>query len=472
MPVDADQSSLEQQWEAGIVPLLEEYIRIPCVSPLFDPRWQEHGYIDRALALLADWATRQQLPGMRVEQLQLPGRTPLLLVEVPGTVPGEVLLYGHLDKQPPMEGWRERLGPWTPVREGEKLYGRGGADDGYALFACLSALGLLHRQGRPHARCLILIEASEESGSPDLPAWLEQLEGRLGQPDLVVCLDSGCGNYEQLWCTTSLRGLIGGELEIGVLQQGVHSGDAGGVVADPFRLLRQLLERIEEPGSGRIRLPECHCPIPKHRLAEAEAVARTLGEESWSRFPFLDGVQPAASDPLEAVLARSWRPALTVLGLDGLPPCGEAGNLHPPVLRVRLSLRLPPACPAAPALAALQQTLERDPPCNARVRLKPDWCADGWQAPETAPWLENALRKASREVFGKPALSTGEGFSIPFMAMLGERFPEAQFLITGVLGPGSNAHGPNEFLHLGMARRLSACLASVLADHAAERAHG
>jgi len=181
-------------------------------------------------------------------------------------------------------------------------------------------------------------------------------------------------------------------------------------------------------------------------------------------------VQPLTRDPLEAVLARSWHPALTVIGIDGLPPCSGAGNLHPAGLRVRLSLRLPPDCPAAPALGALREALEKDPPCHARVRLKPDWCADGWQAPETAPWLERALQKASSETYGRPALYTGEGFSIPFMAMLGERFPTAQFLITGVLGPGSNAHGPNEFLHLGMAKRLSACLASVLADHAAETA--
>ena len=335
-----------EKWDDDIVPQLVEYIRIPNKSPMFDKDWVANGYMEQAVQLMERWAKAQSVPGMQVEVVRLEGRTPLIFIEIPATGPetgaDTVLLYGHLDKQPEMTGWDDDLGPWVPVIKGDKLYGRGGADDGYAIFGSLAAIQALQQQGVPHARCVVLIEACEESGSYDLPAYVDHLADRIGKPSLVVCLDSGCGNYEQLWCTTSLRGLAGGNFTVKVLEEGVHSGDASGVVPSSFRLLRQLLSRLEDEQTGRI-LPEgLQVEIPADRLAQAQEAARVLDTAVFDKFPFLPGMTPMAEDLAELVLNRTWRPALSVTGVDGMPPLSSAGNVLRPYTSVKLSLRLPP----------------------------------------------------------------------------------------------------------------------------------
>lgn len=459
---------VSRTWDESIVPALVDYIRIPNQSQAFDKDWEAHGHMEQAVQLVAAWCREQKLAGQKLEIVRLPGRTPVVLVEVPGSVPGTVLLYGHLDKQPPMTGWDPDLGPWTPVLRDGKLYGRGGADDGYAAFASLTALRALQEQGVPHARCVVLIEAGEESGSPDLPAYIELLKPRLGDVDLVVCLDSGCGNYDQMWATTSLRGIAAGTLTVEVLTEGVHSGDASGVVPSSFRIVRELVARLEDGPTGRVRLPELFVDVPEQRRRQAAAAAQVLGGDIHSKFPFVPGCKPMHADPVELTLNRTWRPALSVIGADGLPPTASAGNVLRPQTSVKLSMRLPPTCEPAAALARMKAVLEADPPYGARVTFKADPPAAGWNAPELAPWLEGSMDAASRAWFGAPACYMGEGGSIPFMAMLGAQFPRAQFLITGVLGPKSNAHGPNEFLHLDTGRRLTGCVAQVIADHARE----
>jgi acetylornithine deacetylase/succinyl-diaminopimelate desuccinylase-like protein len=457
---------VDQTWDASIVPTLVEYIAIPNQSPHFDPDWAAAGHMDRAVALLEGWCRDQPIEGMTCEVVRLPGRTPALLLEIPGQLDDTVLLYGHLDKQPPMTGWADDLGPWKPVLRDHKLYGRGGADDGYAVFASITAIRVLQEQGVPHARCVVLIEACEESGSFDLPAIIDEVADRLGEPSLVVCLDSGCGNYEQLWCTTSLRGMGIVEVTAEVLTEGVHSGDASGIVPGSFRVLRQLLERLEDGASGRLKPESLHVEVPAERVEQARVAAEQLGEAVWGKFPFADGVQPMGEDGIARVLARTWRPTLTVVGQSGLPDL-KGGAVLRPSTTLKLSLRLPPTADSAQAVADVASLLEADPPHGARVRCKGQESADGWDSPPVAPWLAQSLERASQESFGKPVCFMGEGGTIPFMGMLGERFPEAQFVITGVLGPGSNAHGPNEFLHLPMAARLTTCVSRVLADHAA-----
>ncbi|MCK5669110.1 MAG: M20 family metallopeptidase [Gammaproteobacteria bacterium] len=462
-------SYCDQRWDESVIPELIEYIRIPNKSPMFDPEWQSNGYMDQAVDQFTGWIGKQEIAGLQLELVRLENRTPLIFVDIPGSSQNTILLYGHLDKQPEMSGWREGLDPWTPVLDGDKLYGRGGADDGYALFACLTAIEALQKQDIPHARCVIIIEACEESGSPDLPFYIEAFSDRIGTPDLVICLDSGCGNYEQLWCTTSLRGLIGGELTIEVLDEGVHSGDSGGIVPCSFRILRQLLDRIENASTGLIKDSAFNVDIPEKRIEQAKNAATMMGDEIFNRFPFKrngqNQTEPVNNDPAELILNRSWRPALTVIGADGLPDIQSAGNVMRPMTSVKLSMRLPPTCDAEIASAKLKSLLEENPPYQANISFKPDWAAAGWMAPEIEPWLEAAIDKASMRFFDKPAVHMGEGWSIPFMGMLGEKFPDAQFLITGVLGPGSNAHGPNEFLHIPMAKNLTACISSVIADH-------
>ena len=464
MKADQNRQLVDETWSSSIVPTLEQYIRIPNQSPLFDPDWKSNGYMHRAVALAKEWAVSQQLAGMKIEVHELEGRTPVIFMEIDGDASSTVLMYGHLDKQPAMVGWDEGLGPWTPVLRDGKLYGRGGADDGYAIFATVAAIKAVQQQKVGHSRIVVLIECCEESGSIDLPAYIDLLSDRIGTPRLVICLDSGCGNYDQLWMTTSLRGSIVGNLNVEVLSEGVHSGDASGIVASSFRVIRILLDRLEDASSGRIKPEWLHVEVPADRLEEAKATARVLGDEVWSKFPFLDGVQPVSKDPLELLLNRTWRPALSYIGQAGMPDLLQGGNVLRPKTSIKLSLRIPPSLDASDLDRNLKELLESNPPYGAHVTFDPEKGGAGWVAPKVAPWLEESVERASKTYFGKGAMTFGEGGSIPFMGMLGTRYPEAQFLITGVLGPQSNAHGPNEFLHIAYAKALTACVAEVLGD--------
>jgi acetylornithine deacetylase/succinyl-diaminopimelate desuccinylase-like protein len=458
--------SVDKAWDESIVERLIAYVRIPNKSPMFDPEWDSRGHMEAAVQLMADWCRAQPVPGMRVEIRRLPGKTPLLFIDVPGELPGCVLLYGHLDKQPEFTGWLPGLGPWEPVLRDGRLYGRGAADDGYAVFSSLTAIAALKAQKVPLARCVLLIEACEESGSVDLPAHLEALGDAIGDPSLVVCLDAECGNYDQVWCTTSLRGNLTGRLRVRVLTEGVHSGMATGIAPTPFRIVSQLLARIESPVSGELLLDELHASIPKDRRAQITAAAEVLGAEVAGKLPWAQGVKPVSNDPAELIINSTWRATLAVTGADGLPPVGSAGNVLLPELAFKLSLRLPPTTEPARAARALRETLERDPPYGAQVKFESGDGTGGWNAPAFAPWLEQSIARASKEIYGRDAVHIGCGGSIPFMGMLGARFPRTQFFITGVLGPHANAHGPNEFLHIGYAKKLTACVSMVLADHA------
>jgi acetylornithine deacetylase/succinyl-diaminopimelate desuccinylase-like protein len=459
---------VENFWEGAVMPALIDYIRIPAKSPLFDPDWAKNGHLEKTVALAEAWCRAQTLPDMKVDVVRLPGLTPVLLVDIPGTGPGNVLLYGHLDKQPEMTGWRDDLGPWLPVVENDRLYGRGGADDGYALFSAFTAIRALHEQQAAYPRCLLLIENSEESGSPDLAAYVDHLAARIGTPDLVVCLDSGTGNYEQLWCTTSLRGLVGGNLFVEVLTEGIHSGDASGIVPSSFRIARMLLSRLEDENTGRI-LPEVfYAPIPPYRAEQTRAAAAVLGQEAHMKYPFVPGVQAMGDAAEDRLLSRAWKPYLGITGAAGLPPLESSGNVLRPQTALKISLRLPPTVNAEQANQALKHLFETDPPYGAKVRFEPEQAAQGWDSPALAPWLAEALERASLAHYGKPAMHLGEGVTVPFMSMLGRRFPRAQFVVTGVLGPHSNAHGPNEFLHLPFVKKLTCCVAEAL--HALARA--
>jgi acetylornithine deacetylase/succinyl-diaminopimelate desuccinylase-like protein len=463
---------IARQWDDDIVPQLIDYIRLPAKSPHFDPQWRSHGHIEAAIRQAHAWAARQDIKGLALEVIRLEGRTPVLYFDVPatGTAQHSVVLYGHLDKQPEMTGWRAGFGPWTPVLEDGRLYGRGGADDGYAVFAALSAIAALDAENIPRPRCIGLIETCEESGSYDLPEYLNVLAPRMGDVALVVALDSGAGNYDQLWVTTSLRGLVNGTLSVDILTEGVHSGDAGGVVPSGFRIARQLLERIDDSRTGVVKSPVFSCEIPGDRLAQAKQAAEILGDTLWKRFPWASCCDPAplfaepvTKDPVELVLNRTWRAALAVTGADGLPPIASAGNVQLPNTTLKLSLRLPPLVDGEAAAAAMKALLESDAPYSASVSFRYDSAATGWNAPAAAPWLSAALDGASRKLFGKPAAYMGEGGTIPFMSMLNAKFPRAQILVTGVLGPKSNAHGPNEFIDIAYAKKVCSATALVIA---------
>jgi acetylornithine deacetylase/succinyl-diaminopimelate desuccinylase-like protein len=458
---------VEEFWEDSVVPSLTEYIRIPNKSPAFDPDWVSHGYMDAATALMERWAREQiaRIPGATLEVVRLDGRTPVILIDLPGDNDDTVLLYGHLDKQPEMKGWAEGLGPWTPVRKGDKLYGRGSADDGYAIYGALGALLALREQSVKRARCVVLIEACEESGSYDLPYYVDHLAARIGTPTLVICLDSGCGNYDQLWLTTSLRGIAMGNLTVRVLEEGVHSGDASGIVPSSFRILRALMSRLEDESTGAMRPAELYVQVPPQRLEQAKQAAEVLGDAVYDKMPFAGGTKPVSSDLTELVLNRTWRPQLAITGMEGYPLPRDGGNVLLPFSTAKVSLRLPPTLDAQSATDLVKKILEADPPNGAEVEFDAEHGQSGWNAPAMAPWLEKSVARASEMAFGKPAVYMGEGGSIPFMGMLGEKFPKTQFVITGVLGPHSNAHGPNEFLHIPTGKKVTMAIAQIVADH-------
>ena len=465
-------------WDGDIVQRLSDYIAIPAKSPMFDADWLAHGYLETVVRNTAQWIEAQKLEGLVLEVVRLPGRTPVIFFEVAATRAVQagvseqtVLMYGHLDKQPEFSGWRKDLGPWTPKYEDGKLYGRGGADDGYAAYAAIAAIAALKDQKVAHPRILGLIETCEESGSYDLLPYVDALRTRLGDVGLVVCLDSGAGNYDQLWLTNSLRGMASGVLRVDVLTEGVHSGDASGVVPSSFRVLRQVLDRLEDSATGRLLPGIFHCEVPPERLAQARATADILGDEVYKRFPWAhydcggatQSVLPTTTDPLQALLNRTWMPTLSVTGAEGFPAMKDAGNVLRPFTAFKLSLRLPPLVEAATAVQALKTLLEDNAPYQAKVTFESSGGATGWNAPTTAPWFEQALNDASQAHFGAGCGYIGQGGTIPLMNMLSQGFPKAQMMVCGVLGPKSNAHGPNEFLHVPYAKKLTAAVAHVIA---------
>ena len=480
------QSLVNDRWSSSILPALTRYIEIPAKSPAFDPDWATHGYLDTVLQQAADWVRSQQVPGLALEIIRLQDaqgrpRTPVLFFEMPASegrqgepapISGQtVLMYGHLDKQPEFNGWRSDLGPWTPKLQDGKLYGRGGADDGYAVFASIAAIQALKAQGVAHPRIVGLIETCEESGSHDLLPYVDALRSRLGDVGLVICLDSGAGNYDQLWLTTSLRGMASGVLKVEVLTEGIHSGDASGLVPSSFRIMRQVLDRLEDSATGRLLPSAFHVEVPADRLAQARATAAILGEEVYRRFPWAHHdcggstlfALPTTTDPVEALINRTWRPTLSVTGADGFPSLQNAGNVLRPYTAFKLSLRLPPLVDAAQAVQQLKTLLEDNAPYQAKVTFEPEGAATGWNAPQTAAWFEQALQVSSQTHYGAPCGFIGQGGTIPLMNMLSQGFPQAQMMVCGVLGPKSNAHGPNEFLHVPFAQRLTASVAEVIA---------
>lgn len=459
---------IQEEWEKNVLPTLMDYIRIPCKSPHFDPQWAKNGFIQTAVEMLANWCRKQSLADFTVDVLEIENRTPLLLVDIKGQLDETVLLYGHLDKQPEMTGWNPDLAPWTPVRTQDKLYGRGGADDGYAVFSAISAICALERYHIPHARCLVLIESSEESGSYDLPFYLDYLQTNnlLSEPSLVIGLDGGSGNYDQLWDNISLRGILNAELTVAVLKEGVHSGLGSGVVPSAFMILRQLMDRIEDDKTGTVLVEECfEKNVPSLRLTQTEETAQLLDTDFIKGYPFLSGVQTLSQNTNRLLLQQTWEPQLSTIGIEGLPALQNAGNVTLPYVTVSLSFRLPPTVSPEKAAMALKNRVESNPPFGAHVSFKVKSHAQGWNAPAQQPWLREAIDHASLQAFGQPCAYLGQGGSIPFMSLLGQTFPKAQFLITGVLGPHSNAHGPNEFLHLPFVKKLTACVSFVLAAH-------
>jgi acetylornithine deacetylase/succinyl-diaminopimelate desuccinylase-like protein len=459
------------QFESDALPTLMQYAAIEAISPAYDPAWASYGALVAATELLAAWARERRLANFTVQVHEIADKTPVITVTVEPTAPvaGTVVLYGHLDKQPPLGDWSAGLHPFRPVRRGDRVYARGVADDGYSIFAALLALEELERSGTPHGRCVVLIEASEESGSPDLAAHLDRLTDTLGDVRLLVCLDSGALTYDRLWVTTSLRGNVIVKVRVDVLTRGVHSGTASGVAPSSARILRQLLDRVEDAATGEILVPELRAVIPEDHRQAAERLTAEFGDVAAAELPFVGALRPMGDTAAARELNRTWAATLSVTGVAGIPDASEAGNVLRPFTTLVLSFRLPPSVDSQRAADALARTLLADPPSGATVTVETE-PADGWLAPPNPTWLTTAINEASQLAFGRDAGSCGEGGTIPFLAVLGARFPSVQFVATGVLGPDSNAHGIDEMLDLPMVVGVTNAVAHVVGAYAARAA--
>ncbi len=466
MPVDLDRlmTRADELWEESILPSLNDFIEIEALSPGFEPNWKDKGELESAIALFSDWLVLQELDGMTYQIHRIDDRTPVLLITVEGTGPGEVIFYSHLDKQPSREElWSEGLHPLKAVRRDPWLFGRGALDDGYGGYLCVTALKMLQEQGIPHPRSHFLIETCEESGSYDLPPYLDALTEKLGNPDLIVVLDSGGPDYQHIWVTEALRGLVAGKLSVKVSNEGVHSGMSGGVIPSSFRIQRMLLDRVEDSNSGKILIPEMHVDISAKVRKEAEVLGSLLGDELWSQLPVVESLRPENSDAAEILLDMNWRPAMSVIGADGIPPTQTAGNVLRTNTDLKLSFRLPPGVVAEEIDTILKKKFENNPPYGAQVEYIPDAAADGFHAPAMDGKVAQALSSASEHISGFPPMATWVGGTIPFMAMMQSKYPNAQFLCTGTGGPGNNAHGPDEKLHIPSSKRLTAVLSATIA---------
>ena len=416
---------------------------------------------------------------MSYEKHRIGELSPVLIVTIEGTGPGEVIFYSHLDKQPSKpELWSEGLHPLKAVRRDPWLYGRGSVDDGYGGYLCATSVRLLQEAGAPHPRCTMIIETCEESGSFDLPPYLEELTERLGNPDMVVVLDSGGPDYDHIWMTEALRGLVSGTLSVKVSHEGIHSGNSGGSIPSSFRIQRILLDRVEDSSSGKVTIPEMHVEIPEEVRENAISLREIVGDSIWEQFPTVDTLRQASETTEDMIVAMNWEPTLSIIGADGIPSVQDAGNVLRTNTDLKLSFRIPPgvdseyACllytsdaadDSEYAVARVKEILEQDPPYGAEVTFTPDSCADGFHAPPLDGPISEAINEASMELTGLPPLATWTGGTIPFMAMMQGKYPEAMFLCTGTSGPGNNAHGPDEKLHIPSSKRLTVALSATIA---------
>ena len=460
MDPDQIKEYVNRHVDQGVIPTLVEFVRIPSLSPDYDPNWETNGLLLEAMNLMIKYVDSLSIKGFTHEVLKEPGKPWLFYGTLPATDPSlpTVLMYGHFDKQPHMEGWSEGLGPATPVIRGDRLYGRGCSDDGYAIPTSAVIMKALQEFSIPHGKIILIGENEEESDSSSLVYYVNLLKPRMGQIDIVVCLDSGILTYDQLWVTTSLRGIMNLDLTVKTLKAGVHSGGGSGIIPSTFRILEILLSRIEDKDTGRILVPELHTNIDPQVYIDKASTIKVINDSFLKLIPFEDGVKPVSNDLTQMYLDNTYVPTLVVTGVEGLPSLQNAGNVLQPQITLRLSIRVPPGVDSKVALEAVKRELVRDPPYNAKVSVSETSPDNGWAQKPNKEWLDDALNQASLKFFGNEALKLGEGGTIPFIGFLGESFPSSQFIITGLLGTDSNAHSVDENLDIPYLKKLTCCM--------------
>lgn len=455
---------IHKAWSGETLDALKDFIRLPSKSAAFDADWEAHGLLLKAVQQAANWGS-QRFPLGTFDVLSRPGITPALFIDLPATgghTGRPVFFYGHFDKQPETEGWSDGLSPWTPVIREGRLYGRGASDDGYSFYATLTAVQALEASQTPHPRIVGFFETDEESGSRDLDAYLSEIAPRCGNPCLLGILDLGVCDYDRLWLTRSLRGVVGFKLTVEVLEHPVHSGIASGIVPSSFAIIRELLDRLENPATGRVKLPEFHTSLSEENAKSIQHCAQILGKQI-TCFPYAGNTQPRTDDPAEAIRRNTWEPSLSILGADGLPPTSAASALLRSSTTLALSFRIPPHVDPQNALVAATRVVTENVPSNARITIRDAHAESGFEAPALAAWLEKAVDTASQSNFNNSFEYCFEGATIGTMKEFQRAFPNASFLNTGVLGAIENAHAPDESILLDYVERLTCALADIIA---------
>ena len=467
----ATDRNIDEKWDDWYVKGLSDFIRVPNLSPNYDAEFLTNGKIEEAMELVDNYINQLQIEGLSKKVFQPEGSCPLVVYVVEPTHGSEknVMLYGHLDKQPWMDGWAEGLAPTEPVIRGEYLYGRGGADDGYAPFSCMLAIKNLQLQGVKLPRCALVLETEEESGSANLLTLLDLAKDFIGRPDFCFCMDSGAFNYDQLWCTSSLRGINIVDLKVDFGKSGYHSGEVGGIIPETFRIVRELLNRVDDPTTGRVH-DDFQVQIPQWAQDEARFMADLSGATMHNKYDYHEGCQPMDADNLpEMYLNNTWRANLSITGAAGLPDTSIAGNVVRASTQVRLSLRLPPSANPVETEAKLIQKLTTNVPYNAKVEAVGGHTGQGWCMKDMEPWLNGAIKKAGSDFFdGRDTGTYGMGGSIPFLAELDKMYPSTFILALGLIGPKANAHAPNECINLTFAKKLTKALSHLIAEVAAK----
>jgi acetylornithine deacetylase/succinyl-diaminopimelate desuccinylase-like protein len=419
---------------------LEELVRIPSVSA--DPARVDD--VRRSAT-----ATAQLFAGAGfadVQTLSVNGGQPAVVARRPAPDGAPtVLLYAHHDVQPvgAVRDWLSE--PFTPTQRGERLYGRGSADDKAGIAAHLAAVRAY--DGEPPVGVTVFVEGEEEVGSPTLAAFLDAY-GDLLAADVIVIADSGNWAVGKPALTTSLRGLADVVVEVRTLEHAVHSGMFGGPVPDALSCLCRLLATLHDDAGnvavqGLISGPAAELDYPLDRFRAEASV--------------LDGVELIGTG---TVVERLWtRPALSVLAIDA-PRVAEASNTLIPVASAKVSLRVPPDNDARAALTALTSHLHSHAPWGAQVSVTAGDTAQPVAINAEGPAYD-VTRSAFRDAWdGEEPVDIGIGGSIPFIAAFAEAFPDAAILVTGIGDPDTRVHGANEGLHLAEFRRV--CLAEAL----------
>lgn len=447
---------VESEFTNNALPSFKTFLTIENCTPAYDPDWDKNGLLKSAASHLKAYALKSSgVQGLNAILSSDEGKTPFLLVTVDSTSGDgkSILLYGHFDKQPPNSGWSQGLGPYLPVEKDGYLYGRGSADDGYAFYAMLTIIKALQNFNIPHPKFVIILEGSEESGSIDLPIYIEEYQQFIGQPDLILALDSGIIDYNRIWLTSSLRGVVSCDLTVKTLTKGVHSGKGSGIAPESFMIIRKLLSKLEDY-NDQSRMKDFEVEIPDSEKTKISKAVEVMGDDWCSKIPILPGMKLLGDTPTDRLINWTWKPALTVAGARGIPNVKDAGNVLRPYTTLYLSIRTPPTFDGILNGKKILEDITNQTPFNSTVLIENYEAFNGSLIKEPSDNLKSQIDNLAKNYISGGMAQIPVGISIPFTTIFSQYFPKSQILVTGCAGVDSNAHGPNERLNLSYTKNF------------------